>query len=176
MSMIADQHSRPCRRAGLCIAELIISIAIVAMLLTAVAAAFSASAQIIQENDQFFRATQAARVCMTQILTEVRRSQWVDDTSTSSTLRMITSNDQTCSYAYDATAGVVNLATEASYPLASNVSSCAFSLDVENMGCDIQQFVQAAGAEGCPTRSHDPAGPGRATRGNAARAAAVHED
>ena len=27
---------------------------------------------------------------------------------------------------------------------------CAFSLDIENMGCDIAQFVQAAGAEGCP--------------------------
>jgi dTDP-4-amino-4,6-dideoxygalactose transaminase len=27
---------------------------------------------------------------------------------------------------------------------------CAFSLDVENMGCDIAQFVQAAGAEGAP--------------------------
>jgi len=27
---------------------------------------------------------------------------------------------------------------------------CAFSLDIENMGCDIQQFVEAAGAEGCP--------------------------
>jgi dTDP-4-amino-4,6-dideoxygalactose transaminase len=27
---------------------------------------------------------------------------------------------------------------------------CAFSLDIENMGCDIQQFVHAAGAEGCP--------------------------
>ncbi len=27
---------------------------------------------------------------------------------------------------------------------------CAFSLDVENMKCDIQQFVKAAGAEGCP--------------------------
>jgi dTDP-4-amino-4,6-dideoxygalactose transaminase len=27
---------------------------------------------------------------------------------------------------------------------------CAFSLDVENMGCDIQRFVQAAGAEGAP--------------------------
>ncbi|HOD82127.1 MAG: L-glutamine:2-deoxy-scyllo-inosose aminotransferase [Planctomycetes bacterium ADurb.Bin126] len=27
---------------------------------------------------------------------------------------------------------------------------CAFSLDVENMGCDIQQFVKAAAAEGCP--------------------------
>jgi dTDP-4-amino-4,6-dideoxygalactose transaminase len=27
---------------------------------------------------------------------------------------------------------------------------CAFSLDIEKMACDIQQFVQAAGAEGCP--------------------------
>ncbi len=27
---------------------------------------------------------------------------------------------------------------------------CAFSLDIEKMGCDIQQFVKAAGAEGCP--------------------------
>jgi len=27
---------------------------------------------------------------------------------------------------------------------------CAFSLDIENMGCDIGQFVAAAGAEGCP--------------------------
>jgi dTDP-4-amino-4,6-dideoxygalactose transaminase len=27
---------------------------------------------------------------------------------------------------------------------------CAFSLDIENMQCDIQQFVTAASAEGCP--------------------------
>ena len=27
---------------------------------------------------------------------------------------------------------------------------CAFSLDIENMGCDIQKFVAAAGAEGAP--------------------------
>ena len=27
---------------------------------------------------------------------------------------------------------------------------CAFSLDIENMNCDIQQFVSAAGAEGAP--------------------------
>ncbi len=27
---------------------------------------------------------------------------------------------------------------------------CAFSLDLENMGCTMQQFVEAAGAEGCP--------------------------
>jgi dTDP-4-amino-4,6-dideoxygalactose transaminase len=27
---------------------------------------------------------------------------------------------------------------------------CAFSLDIEKMGCDIQKFVEAAAAEGCP--------------------------
>ncbi len=27
---------------------------------------------------------------------------------------------------------------------------CAFSLDIENMNCDIQKFVKAAAAEGCP--------------------------
>ncbi|MHB1036469.1 MAG: DegT/DnrJ/EryC1/StrS family aminotransferase [Pirellulales bacterium] len=27
---------------------------------------------------------------------------------------------------------------------------CAFSLDIEHMSCDIQQFVEAAAAEGCP--------------------------
>ncbi len=27
---------------------------------------------------------------------------------------------------------------------------CAFSLDIDNMNCDIDQFVAAAGAEGCP--------------------------
>jgi dTDP-4-amino-4,6-dideoxygalactose transaminase len=27
---------------------------------------------------------------------------------------------------------------------------CAFSLDIDNMNCDIQKFVEAAGAEGCP--------------------------
>ena len=51
-----------------------ISLAITTMLLTAIAAAFHSSSQIIKENDEFFRATQAGRVCLNQILTEVRRS------------------------------------------------------------------------------------------------------
>jgi hypothetical protein len=40
------------------------------MLLTAVAAAFSASSEAIEQSDTFFRASQAARVSMNQILTE----------------------------------------------------------------------------------------------------------
>ena len=56
------------RRRGMSIVEVLISLAIVAMLLTAVAAAFSSSAQIIETNDQFFRASQAARVSLTRMM------------------------------------------------------------------------------------------------------------
>jgi prepilin-type N-terminal cleavage/methylation domain-containing protein len=62
------------RRHGLSLPEVMISLAITTMLLTAIAAAFHSSSQIIKENDEFFRATQAGRVCLNQILTEVRRS------------------------------------------------------------------------------------------------------
>jgi type II secretory pathway pseudopilin PulG len=72
---VSNRTGRPARvRRGLSIAEVMISLAITSMLLTAIAAAFHSSSQIITENDEFFRATQAARVCLNQILTEVRRA------------------------------------------------------------------------------------------------------
>jgi prepilin-type N-terminal cleavage/methylation domain-containing protein len=61
-------------RRGLSLVEVMISLAITSMLLTAIAAAFHSSTQVITENDQFFRATQAARVALNQILSEVRRA------------------------------------------------------------------------------------------------------
>jgi prepilin-type N-terminal cleavage/methylation domain-containing protein len=60
-------------RHGLSLVELMISLAITAMLLTAVAAAYSASASAIEVNERFFRATQAARVSMHQLVTDIRR-------------------------------------------------------------------------------------------------------
>ena len=67
--------ARPAARTrGLSLPEVMISLAITSMLLTAIAAAFHSSSQIITQNDEFFRATQAGRVCLNQVLTEVRRS------------------------------------------------------------------------------------------------------
>jgi prepilin-type N-terminal cleavage/methylation domain-containing protein len=66
------------RRRGLSLVELMISLAISSMLLVAVAGAYSASSNMIQVNDRFARATQAARVSMTQLLTEIRRSDFID--------------------------------------------------------------------------------------------------
>src|SRR5262245_44106946 len=63
------------RRAGLSLIECLISLAIAATLLTAVAAAYEASASAIRLNDEFFRASQAARVSINQILEDVRKCQ-----------------------------------------------------------------------------------------------------
>src|ERR1041384_6192160 len=89
------RHSRTyvgALRRGLSIVEVLISLAITSVLLTAVSAAFTASSEAVENNDEFFRATQAARVSMTQILTEVRRAKSVN-VSSSTKLDMITFED-----------------------------------------------------------------------------------
>lgn len=62
-----------CRR-GLSLVEVLISLAVVALLLTAIAAAYAAACSGIELNDRFFRATQAGRVSLNRILTESRQS------------------------------------------------------------------------------------------------------
>ena len=66
---------KPNIRRGLGLVELVVSLAIAAMLLTAVAAAYSATTTAIEMNDQFFRCSQAARVSINQIMAVVRRCQ-----------------------------------------------------------------------------------------------------
>ena len=75
-------------RRGLSIIEVMISLTISAFLLVAVAAAYNASADAVEMNDRFFRATQAGRVTMNQLLTEIRRADSVD-VSTTNTIKII---------------------------------------------------------------------------------------
>src|SRR5690606_1458620 len=80
--------------------EIMITVAICGALMTAVATAFQATTQAVEQNQRFFRASQTARVCLTQILAETRRcrSGVVDETS----FEMVTSLGETRTYAYDA--------------------------------------------------------------------------
>jgi prepilin-type N-terminal cleavage/methylation domain-containing protein len=120
------------RRAGLTLVECMIALAITAMLLTAVAAAFTAASSAINQNDQFFQCTQTARVALNRIVTQVRRGA-VDDTSTSTSLHLITDTGTDVTYTYDATSQLLNMTIHANgadttYVLARNVASCSFSL------------------------------------------------
>lgn len=83
-------RNRPAaRRRGLSIVEVMISLTISAFLLVAVAAAYNASADAVEMNDRFFRATQAGRVTMNQLLTEIRRADSVEVSTDNRTLQII---------------------------------------------------------------------------------------
>lgn len=76
-TMNGRTHNRAVARRGLSLVEVMISLAISTFLLVAVAAAYNASADAVEMNDKFFRATQAGRVTMNQLLTEIRRADSV---------------------------------------------------------------------------------------------------
>ena len=61
------------RRRGMSLVEVMISSSIAALLLTASSAAWRASANAVDQNDQVFRAVQAMRVSILQMTNEIRR-------------------------------------------------------------------------------------------------------
>lgn len=132
-------RSRP---AGLGLAELLISLAICAGLLTAVAAAFHSTTLAIEVNDRFFRASQTARVAMTQMTYAVRNSdaarvglpeqQSQSVISDASNLDLITADGRQISYVFDSGNRTLSLVrtnddgTQSSYLLARDVASASF--------------------------------------------------
>ena len=144
-----NRHFVSHRRRGLSIIEVMISLTISAFLLVAVAAAYSASADAVEMNDKFFRATQAGRVTMNQLLTEIRRADSVEvvDSNTINVIRPTAGStvggtgtklpkETIRTFAYDPTNKMVTLqisydATAPAplspkYPLARNVEAAGF--------------------------------------------------
>ena len=121
------------RRTGLGLVEAMIALAITAALLTAVAAAFSASAQAINENDEFFMATQGGRVALNRILMQVRRGT-VSTNSTATELTLITDTGLTQKYQIDLVSKVIKLVTvsngvETPHVLARTISAGTFAYE-----------------------------------------------
>jgi prepilin-type N-terminal cleavage/methylation domain-containing protein len=127
------------RRQGLSLVEVMIGLVIAASLLTAAAVAFNASSQVVERNEAFFRATQAARVSMHQILTQVRRGS-VNLASTQQELRLITAatdgggGDDDVTYKYLPAEKKLVLVTnddltDPDYVLANNVTALSFAAE-----------------------------------------------
>jgi hypothetical protein len=127
-----------------------ISLAITSMLLTAIGAAFHSSANMVSENDEFFRATQSARVALNQILTEVRRSDSVQVTATQIDVirptETLPANEKMRSFKYDAANKRLVLfithldnSVTPNYALAESVASSPFTydtgVDANNAAC-----------------------------------------
>lgn len=140
-------HRPRLRPSGLGLAELMISLAICSALLSAVAMAFHTTTQAVEINDRFFRASQTARVAMTQMTSAVRvsdacqvgtteqQSQSIINDATN--LAIITIDGRMLSYVYDSEARTLSMvrtnadATQSSFILARDVASAAFDGIIE---------------------------------------------
>lgn len=135
---------RRTRGRGLGLVELIVSLTVAAMLLTAVGAAYSITTTAIEMNDQFFRASQAARVSINQIMSEVRRCQSgvVDDPS----LELTTQTGEKRVYTYDSendqlTMTLLDQPLSPTYVLARNVNSCSFYTDGDTIAMRVSVMI-----------------------------------
>jgi type II secretory pathway pseudopilin PulG len=112
--------------------ELLISLAISALLLTGVAAAFVASSAAVRANDEFSRAAQAARVSVNQIMSLARQCQ--SGVVTPSSLQLKLLDGTTRSYGVNKLSRELQVNFESMVPpelhaLAHNVEDVAFSTD-----------------------------------------------
>ena len=128
------------RRAGLGLIELLISLAIAASLLTAVAAAYAATTSAISMNDEFFRASQASRVTINHIMAEVRKCQsgLVDVES----LELTTNTGEKRVYGFDRATKRITLTLPEvvpapTYTLARNVNNVQFSTDGQTISMTV---------------------------------------
>jgi len=122
-------------RRGLTLVDATISLAICAMLLTAVAWAYSASSSAIERNDEFFRASNAARVSLQQILSEVRRCQTMSfNPATPERLNVVTAAGAEYTYRYDSASRTLLLVnnddpTDLGHAMARDITALSFSGD-----------------------------------------------
>lgn len=120
-------------RAGMTLVELLMSLAISATLLVAAAGAYNAAGAAIETNDQFFRSSQQARVCMGNFVKEVRQAQKVLSVS-STQVHLIAANGHDRVWQYAAATSttpglirVIDNTASTSRIAASNVGYAAFN-------------------------------------------------
>lgn len=119
-------------RRGFTIVEVLIALAITAMLLTAVATAFNASIINYRENESIFKAINSARQALFRITSQLRTATAVDPNSPSNECTMITAGGDDITYRYDSTSGNLLLITnddgsDDDYVLCEHVDSMTFT-------------------------------------------------
>jgi prepilin-type N-terminal cleavage/methylation domain-containing protein len=122
------------RRTGFTLVELLLALAITAILLTAVALAFNASVINYRENEDIFKAINSARQTLFRITSQLRTATAVDPAAPANECSMITAAGEDITYRYDNTARVLYLITnddltDDDYVLCSNVNSVTFTKD-----------------------------------------------
>ena len=98
-------------RCGFTIVEILIVLMILGVLLTALAAAFSASVSNFKVNGEAFKITNSARQALARITTELRTCNAVAVSEPSSQCSLVTSGNSDITYKFDSTDSTLYLVT-----------------------------------------------------------------
>jgi prepilin-type N-terminal cleavage/methylation domain-containing protein len=139
--------------------ELLIALAITAMLLAAVAVAFNASVINYTENEKIYKAINGARQALFRITSQLRTATAVDPNAAANECTLITADGEDMTYRYDSTAKTLYLVTngdltDPDYKLCENVKTVTFTKDIVVEGAvtkvrsvQIAMTVTAGGTE-----------------------------
>ena len=121
---------------GFTIVELLLTLAITALLLVAVAAAFNSSITNYQENEDIFKAVNNARQALFRITNQLRTANAVDPNSPNNVCTLITDGGDDITYQYNSGDNTLYLitnydATDDDYVLCDNVTAMTFKKDTE---------------------------------------------
>jgi type II secretory pathway pseudopilin PulG len=130
-----SQSSFLCKKTcgfGFTIAELLLSLAIAAILLAGLATAINASFINYRENEDMFKATNSARQALLRITNDLRTADTADPLSPANECSLITANGDDITYRYNNTDNKLYLITnddssDPDYVLCDNVTAMTFT-------------------------------------------------
>ncbi len=124
---------------GFGLVELLIALAITALLLVAVAVAFNASVMSYSQNEDMFKAVNSARQALVRITTQLRTGYWVDPCAPSNECSFYTAGGDDITYEYRVTDNKLYLITNIDgqeYVLCESVTSMSFVKTPTDDGSD----------------------------------------
>ncbi|MFC1677297.1 type II secretion system protein J [Planctomycetota bacterium] len=116
---------------GFTLVEVLLSFAVMAILLTAIATAFNASAINYRENENIFQSMNSARQAMFRITNQLRTANAVDPNLPANECTLITADNEDVTYRYDSSDDKLYFVTnddltDSNYILCDNVSAMNF--------------------------------------------------
>jgi len=119
-------------RSAFTIAEMLIALAVTAILLAAVAVAFNASVISYRVNEDTFKAINSARQALSRITTQLRTATAVDPNAPGNECSMITADGDDITYRYSSNDNTLYLITnddpsDSDYVLCDNVTAMTFT-------------------------------------------------
>lgn len=125
------------RRFGFTVVELLLALAISAILLTAVTVAFNASVVNYRENEEIFRTINNARQALFRMTSQLRTADAVDPADPNTECSFISSAAEDITYRYNSANNKLYLDTGGnSYVLCDNVTAMTFTRTLTDDGLD----------------------------------------